>query len=409
MRDTLYLRLRDPSPDAPTAYAVVATDVADPDAPRPGLQVQTLPLASVLSMAANRRVVVFVPSADIRLTRVNVPVRQPAKVLQAAPFVLEDQFADDVEQLHFAVGPRQPDDSHPIAAVDRGLLDAWLAPFRERGVRIAALVPETLALPWRGDGVWSVLPEAGQMTVRSAAFGGFGCDEADFELLLGLAENGTPAALRVLVARNDDRDYTRLGRSLDLLPGFEQPLECLIRHWRPAQSIDLLQGAYSQKQDFDRYWQPWKRAAMLAGFALLAYGGQTVADALRLQREVAELDAANEATFRRLFPSETRIIDLGAQVEQQLTLIHGGGTGGALFELMQTASAGLTENPGLSLRNAQFRENALYLDLDGTDLQVLERLREWFESRNDARLDVESADANEGGVQIRLKLTRVRA
>jgi general secretion pathway protein L len=76
-----------------------------------------------------------------------------------------------------------------------------------------------------------------------------------------------------------------------------------------------------------------------------------------------------------------------------------------LFLLMQSAALGLSQTPGLTLKNAQFREGALYLDLSGTDLQVLEQLRSWFAGHRNTRLEVQTADAGESGVQIRLKLT----
>lgn len=407
MRDTLYIRLRDTAPDAPTAHAVVSSDPHDTGVSRISVFVRELPLDQVIALAAGRRVVVFVPGVDVRLTTVTVPARQPAKVLQAAPFVLEDQFAEDVDTLHFAIGVRQASGSFPIAVVTRSLVNEWLAPFLAARVRITALVPDTLALPWRDDGYWSVLPDAGQMIVRNGPYAGFSCVQDDFPLLLALAENGNEARLRVLVARDDGNDYTRLERTLDLMPGFDHPLEALVRNWKPAQSIDLLQGPYSQREDLDRYWRPWKRAAQLAAVALLLAAGLNIADSQRLKREVASLQATNEQTFRRLFPRETRIINLEAQVTQQLRLLQGGNAQAGLFDLMQSAASGLAENPGLTLRNIQFREGALYLDLSGSDLQVLERLRTWYGSHRKAKLDVEAADANEGGVQIRLKLTPV--
>lgn len=405
MRDTLYIRLRDTAPDAPTAHALVSAEPIASSLTRASAIVRELPLSEVVALGAGRKVVVFVPGADVRLTTVSVPAKQPAKVLQAAPFVLEDQFAEDVDTLHFAIGSRLASGVFPIAVVARSHIEDWLAPFAAANVRVAALVPETLALPWELEGPWSVLPEDGQMIVRSGAYAGFSCVPDDFEWLLELAENGTPASLRVLVARNDSRDYTVLKRPLELVPGFDHPLEALIRFWKPAQSIDLLQGGYSQRDDINRYWRPWKLAAQLAAAALVLGIGINIVESARLKREVAALQEANELTFRRLFPRETKIINLEAQVEQQVRALRGSGSRDGLFELMQSASSGLTENPGLTLKNIQFRDGALFLDLSGTDLQVLERLRAWFNGHRDAKLDVESADSNESGVQIRLKLT----
>lgn len=405
MRDTLYIRLRETAADALTAHALLAGEPVDASGARANIVVRELPLDEVITLGAGRRIVVFVPGADVRLTEVRVPARQPAKVLQAAPFVLEDQFAEDVETLHFALGARLVSGAFPIAVVARSHVEEWLAPFHARGVRVDALVPETLALPWIENGPWSVLPEPGQIIVRSGAYTGFSCVPEDFEIFLQMAEDGAEHPLRVIVGRDDGADYTRLQRPLELLPGFDHPLEVFIRHWRRTQSIDLLQGSYSQRDDLDRFWKPWRVATRLALAAFVLGVAVNGVESFRLKRAVAAQEADNLQRFQQLFPRETRIVDLQTQIDQQLRALRASGNGGGLFELMQQAATSLAETPGLTLKNAQFREGSLFLDLSGTDLQVLEKLRAWYASHRGTKLEVQAADAGESGVQIRLKLS----
>jgi general secretion pathway protein L len=403
VRETLYLRLRDADLDAPTAHALVVDMAATAGVP-PSVFVREAPLREVLSLGAGRRVVVFVPGADVRLTRVKVPARQPAKVLQAAPFVLEDQFADDVETLHFALGTRQPDGAFPIAALSRNQMHEWLAPFRAAAVRVSAVVPETLALPWQ-EGILTVLAEADQATCRTSASTGFSCAPEDFELFLTMAEAGTAQSLRVLLPRGVADTYSRLQRPIELLPGFENALEALVRNWRPATSINLLQGIFSQRDDLERFWKPWKLAASLALVAFLLGVAGNAVQSLRLKHQAAAQTAANEAQFRRLFPRETRIVDLQAQLDQQLRALRSGNGGGGVFFLLQQAAAGLAASPGLTLKSAQFRDGALYLDLSGSDLQAAEKLRSYFSTHRSATLLVQDTNTGDGGAQIRVKLT----
>ena len=85
MRDTLYVQLRDAAPDAPLAYALASAQ------PGVGVQVQQATLEAILALAGGRRVVLFVPGADVRLTAVKVPARTPQRILQAAPYALENR------------------------------------------------------------------------------------------------------------------------------------------------------------------------------------------------------------------------------------------------------------------------------------------------------------------------------
>ena len=404
MRETLYIRLRQPSGDAPTPYAVVSTDGLG-GAPA-SVFVREAPLREVIAQAAGRRLVVFVPGAEVRLTQVKVPARQPAKVLQAAPFVLEDQLADDVETLHFALGPRQPDGAFPVAVASHSHMQEWLAPFREHNVLPEALIPETLALPWDEGGPWTVLPEPDHLTARTGPFSGFSCVPEDFELFLQLAENGKPHPLRVLVPMGSQIDYTPLQRPLELLPGFKHPLEAMVRHLRLAQAINLLQGGYSQRESLDRFWRPWRFAAGLLAVAFVLGIIVNTVEALRFKHAAAAQQSANELRFNQLFPGQrVASVSLSTQVEQQAQILgHGNGQGGPL-SLLQQAADSLVATPGLTLNNAEYREGALFLDLSGTDLQLLEKLRGWYASNRCAVMDVQSADSSESGAKIRLKLT----
>jgi general secretion pathway protein L len=405
LREIFYIRLPSAVPVDAMASAMVDYGIA-PAEHSGVIGVQQAPLNLALDQVGGRRIVVLVPGADVRLAAVTVPARQPAKVLAAAPYQLEDQLAEDVDTLHFALGARQADGSWPVAVVNHALMDAWMAPFRERGLHPEGLYPESLALPWEAEGSrWSALIEPGQVIVRSGAYSGFCCAPEDLAMYLELSDPEKTRALRLLILADAGLDYSRIEWPLELLPGYGSALDAYSRHLQPAQSINLLQGSYSQSQDFERHWKPWRSAAILAGICLVLgatiYGVQTA----KLSREIAAQDAANLARFQQLFPAETRIVDLGAQIDQQLRALKTSGKNGGVFMLIETLAQALGANQGLKVQNIQYRDGALYLALRATDLQVVEHLREWFSSQRTTALEVQSADAGAEGVQVRLKLS----
>ena len=113
MRETFYLRLGE-SAESECEYGIAGSDARLLRAQRGSIE-QALGRSNI----GGRRVVAFVPATLVRLATVKVPARQPAKVLQAVPYALEDQVAEDVESLHFAVGTRLEDGSHPVAILAR--------------------------------------------------------------------------------------------------------------------------------------------------------------------------------------------------------------------------------------------------------------------------------------------------
>lgn len=400
MRETLHIRLREPGSPGPVAYAITSTE------PPVSVLVREDLLEQVLPLAEQRRVLLYAPGQDVRLLTAAVPVRQAAKALAAVPYALEEQFAEDVETLHFAVAAQPlPSGEWPVAVVAQSHMQEWLEPFLAQKIIPEALIPETLALPWRGDGRWTVLAEPGHVSVRSGLYAGFGCLSEDLELFLGLAEGEHKQALRILIGREVETDFTRLERDVELLPGLDHPLEAFARNVRPAQSINLLQGPWAQSQGLSKQWQIWKSVAGLVAisFAIGAVGNGLTA--LRLSKDVRAQQAANEQRFRELFPNEQRVVNIRAQAEQQFAIAKGTAKGAGLLALLDALAGGLKAAPSLQLQGLQYREGSLFLSLTGSDLAALDQLRAYFTPASGARLDVQSANSGEGGLQIRIKLS----
>lgn len=399
MRETLYIRLHSAAPEAVTAFCI-----AKPDAVL-SFAVNHAPLGDILLQAGSRKLVVLVSSTDVRLSSVNVPARQAAKVLQAAPYALEDQLAEDVDTLHFALGPRQPGGSHPVAIVAKSKMEEWLAPFRAANLMPDVLVPETLCLPEADADRWSALAEPGHITVRSAGYNGFGCADEDLPLFLELADPDKKARLRILIPRSFHGDFTQLGWPVDLLPGFAEPMEALLQNYGDDSTINLMQGAYSVREDLKRLWKPWRVAATMVAVWIALTGINHGVQAFKLKRQIDAQDQANVERWLQLYPAETRTNNLAMLVDQKLSLAKGGGAHGSLLPLLGTLSSALTATPGLLTQTLQFRDGALFVALKGTDLQQLETLRAWFAQHHGASMEVQSANAGSEGVQIRIKLT----
>ncbi len=399
MRETLYIRLRAAEAAAPIAYCIARADAVS------SFPVEQASLESALSHAAGRRVVALVPSADVRLTSLQLPARQISKVIQAAPFALEDQLADDVETLHFAVGSRQGDAQWPVAVIARERIEQYLAVFAQHGVRPDALIPDVLALPAPEAQQFSVLIDGNEAIVRTALNGGFVCLRQDLELCLQLADPEREHTLRIIVPRNQDFDPSTLPWRVEPLHGFSDPLEALLQHLKPNEAIDLLQGDYSARQDWLRVWRPWRAVAALLLVAGLMAAALHGVQAYRLGQELDTLRVANQHRYQQLFPAETRIVDLDAQLAQQLSRLGGKSSGAALLTLMNVTADAIAAVPGLTIQGVQFRESALYVGMSAGSLEALEQLKTWFEEPRAARLEVQSANAGDRGVQIRIRLT----
>jgi general secretion pathway protein L len=95
----------------------------------------------------DRPVIVLVPGTEVLTTFTSIPAKG-ARLQAVLPYALEDQLADDVDNLHFAPGKRDAGGRLPVAVVARPQMQAWLEALAAAGIRS----PGSGQCPVRGNG-----------------------------------------------------------------------------------------------------------------------------------------------------------------------------------------------------------------------------------------------------------------
>src|SRR5689334_4643299 len=128
MADWLLLRLPR-TPQQPASWLIVDPRGAPVGPPQSG------PLSQAAARAAGRRICVLVPGTDVLLAEPEIPAKAGAKLHQLVPYAMEEQLADDIDDLHFAIGKRVEDSPRVrVAVIARPLMDSWLATLRSNGL-----------------------------------------------------------------------------------------------------------------------------------------------------------------------------------------------------------------------------------------------------------------------------------
>jgi len=372
---------------------------------RPDGEVQRGPLADLSSQSDGARQILVAPSEAVTLHRLALPSRKRSTWARAVPFALEDYLVEDIETLHFALGGAVDGGYLPVAVVDRILLSAWLETCDQAGLTPAAVVPDSLLLPWQND-EWSVLLEARRALVRTGRWEGFATERDNLALLLAqaLAEAGEtkPRRLRVWGAPATELAETEVELSPEDTP--IEPLALFASGYQPATVLNLLQGGYSRQAHWGRWLRPWRAAAALAGMTLLVQIAGQVYDHWRLQREVTALRTEIERTFKDALPEATRIVNPKVQMETRLReLAPSGGSG--FLELLYQGAQPLAHFPNVTLRGLGYRDGQLDLALEGGDPAVLDRLRQQFERQPGLRMDMRTTQ-REGQMESKITVKR---
>ena len=293
---------------------------------------------------------VLVPSGDLLLVVVDLPLRSRRERVAALPFALEDRLAEPLGEVHTALGMELAPNRHLAAAVRHPVMARWVEKALDAGLRHCTMLPDALGLPVPEPGGWSVQTARGRALVRAADGTGFAAPLAALPALWEAAER--PAC----VSYGDP-----LPPEIPAVPA-ELALEPLTtRLLVPA--LDLRQGLYAPPRRAAPASARRIGAILLAG--ALVHGAVAVADTLALERIAERRRAEAQELAQRFLPGTTVDEAFAAEVD---ALLAGAGPapGGAFLPKLVRASTALsTAASGAALQGIGYdaAQGALSFDL----------------------------------------------
>ena len=319
---------------------------------------------------------VLIPASDCAFHSLTLPAGLRKPPLQVAPFLLEEQLADDVEATHFALLHRQQAQCE-IVAVQRQKMRDWLARCESLSLQPLALTPDVLALPWQPP-AWSAVQVDEQWLIRHQPWGGMAAENVWLtELLQSEAEE------HVIDSYSPPPAAPGVWR--------EQPAQTLLtlaaRH-PAAQKLSLLQGEFAvRRRSAQASWRPARYAAL--ALALLA-GANSVLDHRDLARQAEAAQQASRAFYHRWFPTEKKVINPRLQMQQHLQTLTRQAQHAPLVDRLSALQNILSETPGIRLRALSWDAagNRLQLDIAAVSSRALEQ----FTQRAQPRFRVRPGD-----------------
>lgn len=372
------------------------------------------PRAGTLSDAAaaveGRRSILVVPGNDVLLAEAPVPGGSQARAMQAIPYALEEQLADDVDKLHFALGAKDRDDNYPVAVIGRATMDTVTEQCQEAGLRPTEIVPETLALPKFdsndfGEVSWTALLDEDQAIIRLNGYKGFSTDTGMASFMLegakgDLAEDATP--LLTIYTTDPDTNLAVPGGVETESRDCDSRLSLYANGLASAPHINLLQGSYNPKTQFDKTWKPWRWTAALAAVLVGTLFASKWFDFRELKSEEEFLDREIATAFESALPG-VRMQRPKRQIQDAL---DGSGTGNASSftnELAEIA-ASLSTQPQTKVRTIGYRNGTFDLDLNTDAVPTMDALKSELGKRGSLELTLRSSNREKDTVRARVRI-----
>lgn len=327
--------------------------------------------------AIQRSTIVLLSAADMLLTQVTIPAGSSRQFNAMLPYLIEDEVAQDIDELHISLLGKSGDQAF-IAALDRAWLQTMLEQLRAVGIEPKRVVPDVLALPVNNEGI-SALQLDQQWLLRKGEFSGLAVDgewltwlsQADWvkqqgEYLPLLAYSALPSL--PLTAQQDwqstscDEQWTLLAQQV------------------ASNKINLLTGAFKPKSSWNKYWLPWRKAVLAILFLSLVFVTSYGVEVYQATQTAQSYRQESERIFRTIFPDKQRIPTvsyLRRQMTDELAALSGTQQGEDVLDWLNRLPATIGSVSDMQVQSIRFDGNRaeLRVDVTASDFQSFEQAR----------------------------------
>ena len=340
-------------------------------------------------------VTLVVPGEQALRTAVNVPARSRRQLEMAVPYLVEEYLAEDVEQLHLAIGQRQGDGRVPVAVIAPERLQALLDEAAAAGLQISHAHLDLDALN-QADADFVVLVEHESAWISTRGGDAMVVDRAllaqALSNLTGQVDGEDALTLHLLTAADDDGvDLAQLDSLLaqqrpvsierETLP--RSRLHTIATGLDRQTALDLLQGAFAVARGSSQGRLRWRLVAGLAAAALLLQLTLDVGRTAWLDQRAVSLRESSVELFREIHPDRTRVVDPRRELAAMLDGTEEQGSA-TFLELLGAAAQHLAEldDARVQIRSLTFnaQRGDLAVDLDTAGISTVDRFKEGMEN-----------------------------
>lgn len=308
-------------------------------------------LHRLTTKAEHREVVVILPSSDVTLKLLNVPAKSKKAVQLAAPFVIEDDIAQDVDSLFFAYAKFTTAEGNcPLAFVEKNKMARWLTQLATASIQADLIIPEVLAMP-AADERWQTVVIDKQIVIRKGLWQGCTIDESLWPHMLNIwlnTENTIAIdAFSPLPHQADNIDVRYLPEEL--------PLALMAQHL-DSKSFSMLQGEFAAKKERSSLIKTWGWVAGIAALALLVNVTGKAITLTQLNSEIASVESRVIERYKSAFPQtqRVRIATVKSQLRRQLSMIQGADESGDFLALLMQLQPAFAQVPTLKPENLRY-------------------------------------------------------
>lgn len=375
-------------------------------------------LGSLTQYSVQRSVSVLLPSSDILLREVTIPEGAARQFQSMLPFIIEDDLAQDVDDLHIVI-LKKDNKTAQVAIVEHQKMAKWISLLADAGIHTKRLLPDVLSLPFHQDGA-AMVELNQQWLLRYGEYQGAIAEPEWLSMLLdGLVAHAVQTADGIVVKeekeqeQNDEVDdvpcyalhrYSPCSIKIENTKHIQETPELvmqLLAEGALTSKINLLSGRYRPQSSWRKHWRIWQKVILAFGLVMVAFVAQHVSEVQKLEQHSLALRAESERIFREIFPGKRKIPTMSylkSQMKNEEARLQGGSGGDDLLAWMSELTPYLVKVPQVKLQSLKFdgKRDELRLQASASDFPYFEQLT----SELNTKFDVEQGQLNKNQGQV---------
>jgi len=347
---------------------------------------------------------------------VQLPARGQRQALQALPFVVEEQLAEDIEKTHLAVGLRRPDGRWPVMVVDLAIMESLQACSEQNGLRLKAVYVDAQVLPAAETHV-SILMHDERVLFHSSRSVAVFDRESAAGMIHFLVGDSVASHVNIRYQRDDEQqhllaqqlstEYGALGETQVSMDATILPLAALLLPVTHGSAINLLQGRFVVRQQSGNFsW--WQMAAAVVIFAWLGQLGLQLGSGWYFNRGITEMETVAENQYRKLFPNAKHVSSPRKRLESHLASnndLSSGVSFASIFGGSIQALNAMPDREGFSIEQLRYESKRGQLELE-LSAKSIDQLDQYKQALSKVGLSgrISSANDSEGHISGRMQI-----
>ncbi|MCK4709549.1 MAG: hypothetical protein KAU21_13100, partial [Gammaproteobacteria bacterium] len=361
-----------------------------------------------------RSIVCIISGELVNFSYLDIPAKNKQRALQAIPFALEEQLAEDIELIHFATSKAE-NNIYPVAAIKHDLIQSILNSLKENGIQPDYLYPDILCLPEVEDS-WSFFNYQNDVGINLKRDTIIHSDLDMLPIILQTILQQTDESVLPETFEfwsNNEDELAELSIPENITLNRHQynssPVSLFAANINHSKLVNLLQNSYQVNKQSSQWWKPWQAAAALIITVIVLELFSASLTLNRLETENNNLSREITKIYKKSFPASKRIVNARVQMENKLKQLRksNGKETLSFTDILANAAPVLQQANTIVINDINYHNNKLEIQFTIDNLSSVETLKERLNKLQNIKAELLSASSESKQVNARIKLEAI--